>query len=479
MSKLSPEWSRLSILPVNDQQALLIDRGNGKWVYIPKDNIPLVQLLEADEAALPDAVLERRNALAWELFEMGLGGASWATPRDLNTVILKLTKACNYACTYCYDLEPEDEMTHLSLETGLQVIEEALELAPRQLGVILHGGEPTLLFKRLLKDLVIGAERLADQHAKNIVFVGQTNLSRLTQEMVDFFAERNVHWGISLDGTPEMNDKFRVLRNGSGTYHYFEKALREFPDFVRSCGVMSVITGPNAGRLIEIARHFRDLGIPTWDWSLFNPIGQGRLQAQLFEFSIDRLLEAWEELFEAVEEGEFDGMKIAPVSSYLENFLIGPGRNMCMKKDCGAGRDLLSISSDGTIEACDCIDPKGEFSNLGLVQIGDHRSLGRARESETAERIRSRDVTLGKCDECAWLAVCGGTCLAHAGKLHGIWEVQCRLAMLAFGRIAESLAESDALRRYWRSIERDEREPEPVQAPPPASSHPFSDSAIA
>lgn len=453
MLELAPDWSRLSIVPVTDEQALVIDRGNGKWIYTEVGNVPFLQLLNAPASDLQPTVRHRRDEIADQLFRLGLGGRDYSTPGDLNTVILKLTKVCNFGCTYCYDLEPEDEMRHLSLDTAVTVLREALELAPRHLGVILHGGEPTLLFK-LLRDVVLAGERLADEMVKDIQFVGQTNLSCLTGEMVDFFGEHRIHWGISLDGPPDLHDKFRIMRNGKGTYHYFEKALDRFPEFVRSCGVLSVITGHNDAHLLRIARHFRDLGMPAWDWSLFYPIGQGRLQAQVFQFDVERLVDAWDELFEAVEQGEFDGMRIAPVASYLQNFMLGPGRNMCMKRECGAGRDLLSISSDGTIEACDCIDTKGPYANIGLVQIGATDSLAKARASDTAKRIRSRDVSAGPCRDCAWFAVCGGTCMAHAPDLHARWEPQCRLSMLAFSRIATSLAESDGLRRYWRSIDR-------------------------
>ena len=146
-------------------------------------------------------------------------------------------------------------------------------------------------------------------------------------------------------------------------------------------------------------------------------------------------------------------MRIHPILDYLNNFLLGPGRNMCMKKDCGAGRDLLSIASDGSIEACGCIDTKGPYANLGLVQIGKPNSLQEARESEPAKLIRSRDITLGQCRDCSWLAVCGGTCMAHAHGLHEVWKEQCKLSMLAFGRISRALADDRGrLKRYWASV---------------------------
>lgn len=190
----------------------------------------------------------------------------------------------------------------------------------------------------------------------------------------------------------------------------------------------------------------------SWDWSLFQGIGMGRDHCEGFAFSVERVIAAWNALLSSVERAEFMGFHVKPVTDYLHNMILGPGSNMCMRQKCGAARDLLSISADGTISACDCIDRKGPLGLLGLVQLDHPGSLRRALDSETANLIRSRDVTTGKCDECIWLAQCGGTCLAHADTLHGIYDTQCRLALNAFPRIAASITESHALQDYWNSL---------------------------
>jgi uncharacterized protein len=277
-------------------------------------------------------------------------------------------------------------------------------------------------------------------------------LSRVTPGFVEFSQQHRIGWGISLDGSAAINDEFRVLPNGRGTYSFFEDALREYPEFVRSCSVLTVVTSLNEGQLLPIARHFRDCGMTGWGWTLFQAIGRARSETGCYQFSVERVIESWNELLEAVESGEFDGFDVRPVSGYLENLVAGPGPNMCMRKHCGAARDLLSISPDGTIEACDCIDRRGPLANLGLVQIAAPNSLDAARQSERANLIRSRDVQRGKCDTCIWLSVCGGTCLAYAPSLHGVHDEHCHLAMNAFTRIVNSLARSNSLYRYWNSV---------------------------
>ncbi len=449
---------KFSILDLG-RKTLIMDRENGKWAMVPSTVSPMLKLIPMPEHLVPEDLRGRREALSERLFEAGVGGAAYEAPRSLTTLILKITKVCNYRCQYCYDMEPDDKMVHLPYEIALSAVAEALRIVERRterpdkpdLAIILHGGEPTLFFG-FIKKLVLETEQLASSLGKKVLFAGQTNASRINQDMVDFSTEHRLNWGISIDGPASINDRFRVLADGDGTYGDFERALREFPEFVRNCGILTTVTANNQDQLLMIARHFRDLGFTTWDWSLFQAIGAARGQCDRFGFSIERVVSSWNRLFDAVEGGEFAGFQVKPLTDYLHNFILGPGSNMCMRQNCGAARDLLSVSSDGSIEACDCIDRKGPLGNLGLVQIGTSTSLQRALVSEKAQMIRSREVKTGMCGECIWLPLCGGTCLAHAGSLHGVYDTQCRLAMNAFQRIATSIAESDNLRRYWNSL---------------------------
>lgn len=440
--------ARVRALPRQDC-LLVIDRVSGRWLTLDRAKRPLLALLGARESDLPESVLGPVRDLRALLVEHEIGVPGSERRFDqLNTVILKLTNACNFACTYCYDFEEFEHATTLSAESGRRVLSEALDLAGSELWVILHGGEPMLLWDRI-EELVEAGNAMAEERGKRINFVGQTNMSRVNDRVVEFSYRHGIAWGVSVDGLPEVHDAARVTRRGTGTYATFRQALERYPRFVRRCGVMTTVTAINQGRLLECARHFRDLGMASWDWSLFQPIGRGRGAAGRFMLDTDRLVEAWTELFEAVEAGEFDGFPILPVKKYVDNFIAGPGGNMCMRGECGAARDLLSISANGSIEACDCIDPTGPLAGLGHLDTG---TLAEARSSPVAEAIRARDLTLTPCGGCLWYGVCGGTCLAHAPALNDVWADGCALAMRAFDRISDSLVRSDRLVRYVQSL---------------------------
>jgi uncharacterized protein len=187
----------------------------------------------------------------------------------------------------------------------------------------------------------------------------------------------------------------------------------------------------------------------SWVLCLFKPIGRGRSIGNAFGLDPEALVAAWDALFEAVEAGEFDGFPILPVKKYIDNFVSGPGGNMCMRGECGAGRDLASISANGTIEACDCIDPTGPLAGLGNLRTS---TLAAARESPVAQTIRARDLSHAPCDDCIWFGVCGGTCLAHAPSLNEPWDVGCAVALRAFDRISMSLVDGDKLVRYVHGL---------------------------
>ncbi|HIN67479.1 MAG TPA: SPASM domain-containing protein [Candidatus Obscuribacterales bacterium] len=82
--------------------------------------------------------------------------------------------------------------------------------------------------------------------------------------------ELNISYGISLDGTPEVNDANRVDHQGKGSYHRVKAALdliKSDPNFeLRMNGILSVINIHSDP--IEIYRHFRSLGLRAIDLRL-------------------------------------------------------------------------------------------------------------------------------------------------------------------------------------------------------------------
>lgn len=431
------------------EKILVMDRQTGGWVMFARDLKELLPLVGADPSFINNPKIATKvEEIEDILRKHRIGVGDRFENSDLNTVIIKLTKACNLACSYCYDYESEEKATHLNSEVALRTIYEAIDICQNEIDFIFHGGEPMLVWD-MIEDLVRKGHEYALLKGVKVNFLGQTNLTRIDDEKVNFSNKYNLSWGVSLDGMRTINDQYRVRHNQEGSYDTIMEKINQFPEFISQINAMSTITNYNQDYLLEIAEHIRALGFAGWDWSLFQPIGRGRQQTR-FDINPDRIKKAWDRLFDGIVEGKFFGFVILPVLKYINNFLDGPASNMCMRAKCGAARDLLSVSYDGTIEACDCIDSKGDLANLGHM---NQHTLSEALNSEKAKYVRSRDIEKLQCGSCMWQAVCGGTCMAKAGGIDNISKSECALSMHAFDRISQSISQKDVLIRYKRDCE--------------------------
>lgn len=163
---------------------------------------------------------------------------------SLQQVTLQLTQQCNFRCSYCiygpkdFDTQRTHSPKTMRLETALQAIDFFAQRSDNWdlPGVGFYGGEPLLEFD-LLKEVVLYAEKLFD--GRDLLFTITTNASLLNLEKVAFLQEHDFGILVSIDGTPEINDRGRkYAATGWGTYEIIEQRLRavydDFPDYYQN-----------------------------------------------------------------------------------------------------------------------------------------------------------------------------------------------------------------------------------------------------
>ena len=147
------------------------------------------------------------------------------TPVPLSTMVLNVTNQCNLSCTYCYEYG-EDKI--VQTENGKQpkwmsedTARESVEFLLRESGDVAHltffGGETLLNFK-ILQFTVGYATARAAELGKAIDFSLTTNATLLKPEVIEFLAEHRFGVTISIDGPADLQNKFRVFKNGAGSY---------------------------------------------------------------------------------------------------------------------------------------------------------------------------------------------------------------------------------------------------------------------
>jgi uncharacterized protein len=148
-------------------------------------------------------------------------------PVPLQTLVVNVTNQCNLACTYCYeygedkivDTENGKQPKFMSEETAREAVEFALRESRDNphAHITFFGGE-TLMNFPVLKATIAYARQRAAEVGKEIDFSLTTNATLLRPDVIEFLATERVGVTISIDGPEEMQDKFRVFNNGTGSY---------------------------------------------------------------------------------------------------------------------------------------------------------------------------------------------------------------------------------------------------------------------
>ncbi|ESY71144.1 hypothetical protein X742_01490 [Mesorhizobium sp. LNHC232B00] len=383
-----------------------------------------------------------------------LQSSSDETPPFPSTLLVKLTGACNWACTYCYDYDRRRFRESLELGDVAPVIEQMAN-NHKHLNIIFHGGEPLLRFKEL-KAILGFANEVCAARGATVRFSIQTNGSFLDEDVISFLQQNSVEVGMSIDGPSELNDQNRIDHLGRGTSAQFEKLFDLFPDFMRSkVGYITTVTSTNVDKLSQVADYLRNLGVTSWKTAIFDMEGRARNASQLapdLNAYITFLLRALDDCAA----GRWFGFRYNNILELLDNVFSVRRSNMCLKFPCGAGREFLVAAADKTIMACDAT----YHPSFVIGTLGDE--VAAAQVSANGRALSERQDWLlheAECATCPWFHYCAGTCMAKAVIQHGtvkaVDDFECSVRKAIFPAMFESLANpSSKLRDYYLSSRR-------------------------
>jgi uncharacterized protein len=138
-------------------------------------------------------------------------------------LLVKLASRCNIQCTYCYWFRDADVYRRPAVLTveAEDAFCKRLEQHITEFGldhfmIVFHGGEPLLFpkhrFVALQEKLLDIEERTGCEITRGVC----TNAILIDEEWVEIFREFEVDVSVSLDGPPEIHDKYRVGFKGEG-----------------------------------------------------------------------------------------------------------------------------------------------------------------------------------------------------------------------------------------------------------------------
>jgi len=340
-------------------------------------------------------------------------------PFPLTTMVLNVTNQCNLSCEYCYEYG-EDKI--VDTENGRQpkfmseqTARESVDFMLRESGdnkvahVTFFGGETLLNFPVLKKTIAYARQRGAEL-GKQVDFSLTTNGTLLKPEIIEFLAENHVGVTISIDGPKEVQDKFRVFHNGTGSYDVIAPKIKELLKHHRSRPIGARVT-LTSGKM-DVRRIYRHLTEEIGFWEVgFAPVTTAPNRAHaISDAGYDEMLAQFRDLayefLEAAVENRHHGF--SNVKETLEELHKGVSKAF----PCGAGLGLLGVATDGDVALCHRF-AGSDSHKLGTVRDGIDRGAQRAfLESHHIDHKTD-------CSRCWARPLCSGGCYHEAYTRYG------------------------------------------------------------
>jgi len=122
-----------------------------------------------------------------------------------------------------------------------------------------HGGEPTLLGVEYF-ETIVALQRRHLPAARQVSNGLQTNGLLLDAGWAEFLARERFSVGLSLDGPPELHDRFRAAAGGAPTQARVVEAFRLLKSHRALCNVLCVLHSDNVQEPDVVYDFFSELG---------------------------------------------------------------------------------------------------------------------------------------------------------------------------------------------------------------------------
>lgn len=171
---------------------------------------------------------------------------------------------CNLDCSYCFYLEKEKlypsvknwRMSEFALEHFVKQYIESQ--ATNEILFAWQGGEPTLLgidfFEKAIK---FQKQYAAGKKIRNTI---QTNGVLLNDDWSGFLKENNFLVGLSIDGSREIHDKYRVDKGGHPTFDKVMCGLNILQKYGVEYNTLTVVQKDNSYKALEVYNFLKGIG---------------------------------------------------------------------------------------------------------------------------------------------------------------------------------------------------------------------------
>jgi uncharacterized protein len=317
------------------------------------------------------------------------------------------TLRCNQCCVYCHAAsKPKDAAGYdMDEETAKKTVDFIFQTPSPSVTIEFQGGEP-LLNLPIVKFIVAYANKANLKCKKSLRFSIVTNLTLMTDEILQYLINEKVGICTSLDGPREVHNANRKYLDGSGSYDDVIKWIRKIKEIKPlHLNALTVVTRYSLSHPREIVDELVGLGFPMIWTKQINYLGYATNTWKKIGYTPEEYADFYKKIIEYIVQ---DDKKIRDV---FTTFILTKVLNqqepnfLDLQNPCGAAIGQLAYNYDGSIYSCDegRMIPDGVF-RLGSVEQS-YREVICSRETCSLIQASINDIYI--CDSCVFKPYCG------------------------------------------------------------------------
>jgi len=312
----------------------------------------------------------------------------------------EMTRACDLACRHCRaEAISRHDPRELSREEGKHLLEAICAFGDPRPHVVFTGGDP--LRRPDLYILLEYARQLG-----LVVSVTPSGTPLCTKDAVSRLRDSGASSvAFSLDGSsPSRHDRIRGVR---GSFDYTVGALRWALEVGLGVQINTLVSAETAPDLEAVYRLVGELGVPRWALFFLIQVGRGAVLNEVSPEAGEEIL-TWlyarsqrpGPVIKTTEAHHF--RRIAIQRRAGSEQAPGPGASIRRSWNIRDGAGIMFISHIGEIY------PSGFLPiRAGNVRVDDPVQV--YRESALFQQLRDPDQFKGKCGQCEFRVICGGS----------------------------------------------------------------------
>ena len=337
-----------------------------------------------------------------------------------------VTLRCDYTCKYC-QVSRQTEDRHafdMSEETANRAVEMAFRSPSQHLKLEFQGGEPLLNLERIKQVVAMAKERNKD-HQRDLQFVIASNLSLLSDDILDFANRENVYFSTSLDGPADLHNANRPRpgKNGHALTVAGIEQIRGRLGIDRVSALMTT-TDRSLKRPREIIDEYVRLGFNEIFLRPLSPYGFAVTTGQVERYNTDAWLAFYKEGLDYILELCKQGVPLRETySSIILRKMLTPAATgyVDLQSPAGIGISGVVYNYDGAVYASDEARMLAEMGDKSF-RLGDLATNSYEEMMLSDALLDPIESSIGEsapgCVDCAFLPYCGSDPVYHHATQH-------------------------------------------------------------